>query len=459
MSQMSRMSRRVPVLAVVALIASLSVAQVIPAAERLRVTADISRYRGSDDENIQVEIAYAFSERGLTYKPDSTGFGGAIDLTLIVQLKDSVVYADRWLVPHSLADTSLLSRGMNLIGLYKLQLPQGEYLFKVLSRDRNDPLRRDSLTVRVPVRRFDAGAPVLSDVALASTIRQGVKGGLFYKNTLDVIPNVGGIYTEDQKCFYYCEAYSLLAGNDTSEFVVRTNVYDAVGKEIISRDRPKRRAAESSVIVDQFAVKNLRTGTYTLMVSLVDSASKVLGASGRKLFVYNATLGVDSSLLTSSSSLPMPQYMSMDSTELDREFSWARYEANDDEKSQYKALQGSQAKRKFLSDFWRHRGPGLRDEYLSRVAYANANFKIMAREGYRTDRGRVMIMYGTPDDVERHPSETESRPYEIWSFNNIQGGVIFVFVLRNAAGDYELVHSTHRNELHDENWDRVGITR
>ena len=456
---MSRMSRRFRVCAVLTLVAGLSAAQVIPAAERLRVTADISRYRGSDDENIHVEIAYALPEGGLTYKPDSAGLSGMADLTLSVQRKDSLVYADRWLVPHTIQDSSSLSRGMNLIGLYKLQLPEGEYLFKLLSRDANDPLRRDSLTARIPIHRFDTNAPVLSDVAMASTIRQGVKGGLFYKNTLDVVPNVGSLYTEDQKVFYYCEAYSLLAGNDTSGFVVRTNVYDAVGKEIISRDRPKRRLAESSVIVDQFGVKNLRTGSYTMMVSLVDTANKVLASSGRKLFVYNPTLGVDSSLLASSSSLPLPQYVSMDSTELDREFAWAKYEAMDDEKVQYASLTGTQAKSKFLSEFWRHRQPGRRDEYLSRVAYANANFKIMSREGYRTDRGRVMIMYGPPDDVERHPSETESRPYEIWSFNNIQGGVIFVFVLRNAAGDYELVHSTHRNELHDENWDRVGITR
>jgi GWxTD domain-containing protein len=456
---MSRMNRRYPVLVILALVAGLSAAQVIPAAERLRVTADISRYRGSDDENIHVEIAYAFPEASLIYKPDSAGLSGVVDLLLTVHLKDSLVYVDRWLVPHTIPDTASLSRAMNLIGLYKLQLPPGDYMFKLVSRDRNDPLRRDSITAHIPIRKFDTTTAVLSDIALASIIRQGVKGGLFYKNTLDVVPNVGSMYSEDQKVFYYCEAYSLLAGNDTSGFVVRTNVYDAVGKEIISRDRPKRRVAESSVIVDQFPVKNLRTGSYTMMVSLLDSANKVLTSSGRKLFVYNPTLGVDSSLLASSSSLPMPQFMSMDSTELDREFNWARYEASDNEKTQYKALSGTQSKRKFMSDFWRHRDVGRRDEYLSRVAYANANFKIMTREGYRTDRGRVMIMYGPPDDVERHPSETDTRPYEIWSFNNIQGGVIFVFVLRNAAGDYELVHSTHRNELHDENWDRVGITK
>jgi GWxTD domain-containing protein len=162
----------------------------------------------------------------------------------------------------------------------------------------------------------------------------------------------------------------------------------------------------------------------------------------------------------------------MDESELDREFEWTRYTAIDNEKSQYGSLGKAkdaktpadakgivEAKRKFMSDFWRHREPGLREEYLARVAYANANYRVLSRDGFRTDRGRVHIMYGNPDDYERHPNETETRPYEIWSYNNIQGGVIFVFVLRNTAGDYELVHSTHRNELHDENWDRSGITR
>lgn len=448
------------------------IAQTFPARDRMRLTADISRFRGGDDENTSVEVAYAFPERSLTYKTDSAGIGGAIDLTLIVQLKDSVVHADRWLVPHPIADTSVLSRDMNLVGLYPLQLTDGDYVFRFIGRDRHDPSRRDSLLVRVPVRRHGTTKAVLSDVELASAIRTGTGGGIFFKNTLDVVPNVGGMYTEDQKLYLYAEAYNLLSEGDSSDFYLRSNVYDAVGKEIMSRERPKKRLTESSVLVDQFPVKNMRTGTYTLMLSLLDSSRKVLSGSGRKFFVYNPTLGIDSTLLASSTSLPMAQYMSMDESELDREFDWTRYTARDDEKSQYAKLGKTKdtktaaeakaivdGKRKFMSDFWRHREPGLREEYLSRVAYANTNYRILSRDGFRTDRGRVEITYGLPDDVERHPNETETRPYEIWSYNNIQGGVIFVFVLRNSAGDYELVHSTHRNELHDEGWDRVGITR
>jgi len=427
--------------------------------DRLTLSADVYRFRGGDDQNVLIEIAYAFGERTLTYKPDSAGLIAAVDLTVGITLKDSLVHADRWLVPHSVRDTSGFVQGMNLVGLYRLQLGAGDYIMSLVARDRYNAARRDSLTLRLPVRLPSTTQPALSDVELATVIRQGNKGGLFYKNTLDVVPNVGGMFSEDQKCFTYVEAYNLLVGNDTSDFIVRTSVYDAVGKEIISRDRPRKRVGESSVIIDQFPVKNLRTGTYSLVLSLLGADAKPVSSTGRKLFVFNPTLGVDSTLLTAASSLPMPQYMSMDEAEVDREFQWARYAAFDDEKTQYGALKGVEAKRKFMSDFWRHRESGTREEYLARVAHANSNFRAMSREGYKTDRGRVVIMYGQPDDVERHPNETETRPYEIWSYNNIQGGVIFVFVLRNAAGDYELVHSTHRNELHDENWDRVGITR
>jgi GWxTD domain-containing protein len=227
----------------------------------------------------------------------------------------------------------------------------------------------------------------------------------------------------------------------------------------MSKERPRKRVAESSVLVDNLSVDKLRSGTYSLVLSVLDSGKQVLAQSGKKFFVYNPTLGVDSTLLASAASLPLQVYMSMQEPELDREFQWLRYESTDAEKGQYKELKGTEAKRKFMSDFWRKRSPEHRDEYLVRVGYTNSNFQMLGKEGYKTDRGRVYIMYGPPDDVERHPNESETRPYEIWSYNNIQGGVIFVFVQRNSGGDYELVHSTHRNELRDDNWDRVGITR
>ena len=430
--------------------------QTVLPVEPFRLTVDLSRFRGADDNHVHVELYFAFPRRSLTFRSDTAGFVGAGDLTFTAMKGDSLVYADRWLVPHVLRDTASVVPGLTLVGNAMAQLEPGDYVFKLLGRDRNNASRADSVTLKVPIRPIVIDRPVFSDIEFASIIRQGTKGGAFYKNTLDVVPNVGGIFLENQNCFFYAEAYNLARETERNDYYLRTNVHDAVGKEIMSREKPKRHLSESSVIVDNFPASTLRTGTYTLVLSLLDTSKKVLTSSARKFYVYNKTLGVDSSLLASASGLPLAEYMSMDSVELDREFKWSKWEALDQEKSQYGQLRGSEAKRKFLTDFWRRRPPGHREDYLARVAYANNNFNMMQREGYRTDRGRVHIVYGVPEDIERHPNETDMKPYEIWYYTNIQGGVQFVFVQRNAGGDFELVHSTHRNELHDENWQRIA---
>ena len=427
--------------------------------EPFKLSLDVARFRGGEDTLASVELYYSFSRTGITYVNDSVGYSGGADLALYVRQGDSLFQADRWLVPYRIQDTTDQAPGMALVGTYKLHLPAGMYSFKIFGRDRNDARRMDSVSFRLPVRPVGPREPVMSDIQFASMIRQGTKGGLFYKNTLDVIPNVGGLYSEEQSCFFYAEAYNLLASDDTSKYTVQASIIDAVGRELSSRERPPRRRSESCVIVDQFPVANLRTGTYTLTLALLDTAKKVLTSSGRKFFVLNRSLGVDSSMLTAGSGLPFPEYMSMDEAELDREFKWSIWEATSAEKDQYEKLQGIDSKRRFLTDFWKKRGPGVREEYLARAAYANANFAAMRREGYRSDRGRVYIMYGIPDDLERHPNETDMRPYEIWSFHGIQGGVIFAFVQRSTGGDYELVHSTHRNELNNPNWMNEAYAR
>ncbi len=433
--------------------------QILAPTEPLHINVDCARFRGSDDVSTQLEVYYAFPQRGLTLSADSAGFAGSADITLMVSLADSLIFGDRWLVPCRMTDTAAVPQGMSLVGNYTVQLSAGDYVVKLLARDRLNLHRADSVLFRVPIRPYKTDRQVISDIEFAGSIHQGSRESPFYKNTLEVVPNIGGIYHESQKCFYYAEAYNLLAGGDRDDFVLRTTVSDAVGKEIMSRERTKKRAGESSVIVDNIGVDKMRSGTYTLTLGILDSSHRIIASTGKKFYVYSPSLGVDSSLLTSASELPIEAYLTMEETELDREFKWSGYEANDAEKRQFPQLKGLDAKRKFMSTFWRHRPAGHREEYLARVAYTNNNFQMLGREGYRTDRGRVYIVYGPPDDIERHPYETETRPYEVWQYNNIQGGVIFVFVLRNSGGDHELVHSTHRNEIRDDNWDRVGVTR
>lgn len=93
-------------------------------------------------------------------------------------------------------------------------------------------------------------------------------------------------------------------------------------------------------------------------------------------------------------------------------------------------------------EFWKKRDPSpdtqrneLMEEYYFRVQYSDEKYSTH-RPGWETDRGRIYIMYGEPTDIERHPFESGSRPYEIWFYNNLNRR--FVFVDYTGFGDYTL---------------------
>jgi GWxTD domain-containing protein len=420
-------------------------------ADSLQLSVDYARFRG-DAQNLYVEFYYSFSQRSITYRPDSTGISGGLDLSITIRRGASVAFADRWIVPHHSAAVADSGAGVHLVSVSAVQLPEGEYTVSIVGRDRYNPSRKDSVTVSLPVKVIDTTRVVLSDLQLANTIVEGSPSSPFYKNTLEVIPNAQGVFGEHQVCYVYAEAYNLLAGTDRSDYVVKTVVWDAVKHEVLSRIKKRRRFGESAVLVDRITIASLPTGSYVVGVAVLDTAGRTMTSAAKKFFVYNETLGFDSTLVVAGRSLLPNVYEGMSEGDLEREFDLLRYERTDEEKRMFGSLTGVDAKRAFFQDFWKRRPEGLREDYLGRTEVANSQFRVLGREGFETDRGRVYIVYGPPDDYERHPNEPGTRPYEIWTYNNIQGGVTFVFVQRISGGQYELVHSTHRNELRDDLW-------
>jgi GWxTD domain-containing protein len=112
-----------------------------------------------------------------------------------------------------------------------------------------------------------------------------------------------------------------------------------------------------------------------------------------------------------------------------------------------------------MFDFWKDRDKVLTTQgedpfkqYLNRVDISNQRFSHANKIGWKTDRGRVFILYGEPSEIERFPNQMDTKPYEIWHYNEVEGGVIFVFADLSGFSDYTLVNSTKRGELQDDNW-------
>jgi GWxTD domain-containing protein len=107
-------------------------------------------------------------------------------------------------------------------------------------------------------------------------------------------------------------------------------------------------------------------------------------------------------------------------------------------------------KRKYFEKFWAEVDPNpetakneLMDEYYKRLNYANRTFSTMSVEGWKTDRGRIFVKFGQPDDIERHPFETNSEPYEIWRYYSVRK--VFLFIDRLGFGEY-ILHPSYLDE-------------
>src|SRR5436309_4801264 len=139
------------------------------------------------------------------------------------------------------------------------------------------------------------------------------------------------------------------------------------------------------------------------------------------------------------------------------------YIITDEERKAFKKLQTDDERERFIEEFWRRRDPDpdtdeneFREEYYERIAYANEHFA-SGIPGWKTDRGRIWIMYGKPDETESHPAggaynresyegggSTSTYPFERWFYRYLAGvgsGIEIEFVDPTGSGEYRIARN------------------
>lgn len=120
------------------------------------------------------------------------------------------------------------------------------------------------------------------------------------------------------------------------------------------------------------------------------------------------------------------------------------------ERTVLEGLTGDEARDRFYLQYWAALPAGEREDFEARCDESEV-YATIFREGWQTDRGRVFILFGRPDEVERAPIQVDILPYETWSYFG-QGTETFVFVDRDGSGNYEQVYSTVPGEVSYSNW-------
>jgi GWxTD domain-containing protein len=195
-------------------------------------------------------------------------------------------------------------------------------------------------------------------------------------------------------------------------------------------------------------------------VTLEDSLSKPVLSKTKPFEFYGKR--TDSAMESVQSQFDQSPFAMMDSSRIEQEYDKALVTMNPTEKKIFQGLTRLDAKRRFLYNFWNGRnsnsgdsGNGSYEQLNERMDYANRFYSTITTEGWKTDRGRVYVKYGKPDDVERYPSSSENIPYEIWHYDAIEGGVIFVFADPSSYNNYVLIHSTKQGEVSNTDYEKM----
>jgi len=155
------------------------------------------------------------------------------------------------------------------------------------------------------------------------------------------------------------------------------------------------------------------------------------------------------------------------------------YIITDEERKAFKALKTDEERDQFIENFWLRRDPDpdtpeneYKEQYFERIQYANEKFS-SGIPGWRTDRGRIYIMFGKPDELESHPAggayerpswegggSTSTYPFETWWYRYIEGigsDIEIEFVDPSGSGEYRIARSPDEKDalLHVPN---AGLT-
>jgi GWxTD domain-containing protein len=278
-------------------------------------------------------------------------------------------------------------------------------------------------------KKYSVDQPVLSDILFAQAAGPAdTNSTQFNKGNIMVVPSVNRMYggDDDGRMLYYIEVYP--GGEDSQKITVQSLIRKRKGN-MVYRDTLTSNFEGAAVRqLREVSIEAFEPGEYELEIELQ-------GRRGKKLDQSKGTFQVrwtEESLLEHNWNLIVRQISLI---------------AESKEVNTLEDAKTLEERRQALKDYWAGKDPfpetpnnELKIEFYRRIRFVNDNFGYLNRPGWETDRGRVLVRYGPPDQVDDYPFSLSSYPYQEWHY--YKGGRYrkFTFVDDNHDGDYRLVY-------------------
>jgi GWxTD domain-containing protein len=382
---------------------------------------DYAAFREEAGEKFDFELYYKILTHALTFVKEGEKFRASYELQVVVSNKINKQVSGTSMDESYVVDTYEETRSpLDFItNQLSISLYSGRYKLRAKLIDRNSggafEVEKD---INIPSRM--GGKLVFSDVEFIRQLSDSTGESRFNKRGEVAIPNVSRIYGDDEPVLiFYYEIYGGPA--QLQPYLVKHQVRHLDQAFSHEETTTVTLGQETYSAFDSISLEDFPSGDYSFEMALVQK--------GREKAKVERNFRIEWSF----------------ANQLKNEYAKAieqlRYVASSDEMKELKEAPEDERLQKWL-EFWKSKDPSpgtpeneLKDEYLRRLNYVNQNFSLPTKEGWETDMGMVYMVYGHPDEVDKHPFDRDAPAYQNWYY--YQKDLVFLFVDR-GDGEYEL---------------------
>lgn len=407
------------------------------------------------------EVQLHFAGHTLQYVTNEGNTYAEVEVTQVFSQNDTIVQFDKYMLQGPLVIDSIVD---DFHDIQRYSLSPGKYKYELTVSDKNSD--NPPISVEKEVEIEDMGDNIeVSDLSAAESIRPSTQEGsnLFTKMGYDVVPMVTNYYpTELQRLPYYVEVYNTDRFSDDSVYVVEQKLVSENGNlDLTEYTRYFRyRTAPIQPIAKFVDITTLPTGSYTLQINVLNRDREVVA---HQQFDFDRNNSAEMNAIAYQSSVLDPAF-----AESIPDDSTGYYVASlipisspSEVKNIIRLLKEKNGEKneKYLQEYWKATSPENPYEgwikYKAQVLMVERLFATNYQVGFETDRGRVYLQYGPPNQLTEQPSSPSEYPYEIWQYDKIGrfSNRRFVFYSpTNLTNDYRLLHSDMVGELQNYRW-------
>ncbi|MCC6372960.1 MAG: GWxTD domain-containing protein [Bacteroidia bacterium] len=418
---------------------------------------------------------------GTSLKPktDNHNSHNSVNIVLTISKDSVLIKANKYNLKGPIYADSLFP--LSFIDNQRYHLSNGHYELKMTISDNYDALKKPLVVTSSVDIDYSASELQSSSLQILESYKRTATPGSLTKSGFDLIPYTVNYFPEtSNELAFYMETYNAnkILGNERP-FIYNYYLENSDNQHVMSSygSFRKQNAQDVNPLLAKMDISKLGSGNYNLVVEIKDEKNTL--RLQKKYFFQRMNRNVDIVTLQNQSEVnELYPYFgncnNLDTLKMLVECLWPIADAVDKERVINQSLtKNPDQMKKFVVDFWRRRAADTANPlkmwgtYYREVQKVMVLFKCGKQKGYYTDRGRVYLQYGAPNQRSQQLNEPNTYPYEIWQYyrttNAVNGAFFsnrkFVFVSHNLGDDcFNLVHSDMSGEVNNPRW-QFEVTR